>query len=98
MFKKQTNADELEIAGEMCLAVAMTKPVICLLCIIQVATKHCALNVAVNPYLIEGRLLSNPNVDFPRFAVLRPIPSPQLKFPLIDKDLECCGSGGGGPF
>jgi hypothetical protein len=36
MVNKQGNADELEIGAEICIAAAMTKPVVCLLCIIQV--------------------------------------------------------------
>lgn len=35
MVNKQTNADELEIAAELCISVAMTKPVICLLGIVK---------------------------------------------------------------
>jgi hypothetical protein len=35
-MNKLTNADELEIAAELCLGAAMTKPLICLLGIIQV--------------------------------------------------------------
>lgn len=56
MFNKQTNADELEIASELCIAVAMTKPVNSLLIIVQ--------------RIIDDHELTNNNISYNHTWVL----------------------------